>query len=52
MSTETSVPHPRVSGVEGQSMDASDSALYATLLKEAPAGLAFFGPDLRCRMGQ
>ncbi|WP_329521675.1 SpoIIE family protein phosphatase [Spirillospora sp. NBC_01491] len=49
MSTETSVPHPRVSGVEGQSMDASDSALYATLLKEAPAGLAFFGPDLRCR---
>ncbi|WP_160823243.1 SpoIIE family protein phosphatase [Actinomadura sp. J1-007] len=49
MSTETSVPHPRVSGVEGQPMDASDAALYATLLKQAPAGLAFFDTDLRCR---
>ncbi|TDD84767.1 PAS domain S-box protein [Actinomadura darangshiensis] len=49
MSTETSVPHPRVSGVEGQPMDASDAALYVTLLKEAPGGLAFFDPELRCR---
>ncbi|MFC4052312.1 SpoIIE family protein phosphatase [Actinomadura syzygii] len=49
MSTETSVPHPRVSGVEGQPMDASDAALYATLLTEAPAGLAFFDRELRCR---
>ncbi|MBT2211002.1 MULTISPECIES: SpoIIE family protein phosphatase [Actinomadura] len=49
MSTDTSVPHPRVSGVEGQPMDASDAALYATLLKEAPGGLAFFDGDLRCR---
>ncbi|MEU5990266.1 SpoIIE family protein phosphatase [Spirillospora sp. NPDC047418] len=49
MSTETSVPHPRVSGVEGQPMDASDAALYATLLKEAPGGLAFFDRELRCR---
>ncbi len=30
-------------------MDASDAALYATLLKEGPGGLAFFDPDLRCR---
>lgn len=30
-------------------MDASDAALYATLLKEAPGGLAFFDADLRCR---
>lgn len=30
-------------------MDASDAALYATLLKEAPGGLAFFDGDLRCR---
>lgn len=49
MSTEMSVPHPRFSGVEGQPMDASDAALYATLLKEAPGGLAFFDRDLRCR---
>ncbi|MFI8545731.1 SpoIIE family protein phosphatase [Spirillospora sp. NPDC077959] len=49
MSTETSVPHPRVPGVEGQPMDASDAALYATLLTEAPGGLAFFDRDLRCR---
>ncbi|GAA4389720.1 hypothetical protein GCM10023088_64600 [Actinomadura verrucosospora] len=30
-------------------MDASDAALYATLLREAPEGLAFFDRDLRCR---
>nr|WP_316043458.1 PAS domain-containing protein [Actinomadura sp. CNU-125] len=29
-------------------MDASDAALYATLLKEAPGGLAFFDAELRC----
>ncbi len=44
MSTDTSVPQPRVSG-----LDASDSALLATLLREAPIGFAFFGPDLRVR---
>ena len=49
MSTEMSVPHPRASGVEGRPMDASDAALYATLLKEAPGGLAFFDRELRCR---
>ncbi|GAA4073100.1 SpoIIE family protein phosphatase [Actinomadura miaoliensis] len=49
MSTDTSVPHPRLSGPEGQPMDASDSALYATLMREAPAGFAFFDTDLRCR---
>ncbi|MFS2292083.1 MAG: SpoIIE family protein phosphatase [Actinomadura sp.] len=49
MSTETSVPHPRASGVEGRPMDASDAALYATLLTEGPAGLAFFDRELRCR---
>ncbi|MFI0355600.1 SpoIIE family protein phosphatase [Actinomadura sp. 9N407] len=49
MSTDTSVPHPRISGVEGQPMDASDSALYATLMDQAPAGLAFFDTGLRCR---
>ncbi|MFF5261126.1 SpoIIE family protein phosphatase [Actinomadura viridis] len=54
MSTDTSVPHPRVSGVEGQPMEASDtpdsvdSALYSTLMGQAPAGLAFFDTDLRC----
>src|SRR5215469_4392783 len=41
MSTETSVPQPRMSG-----MDVSDSALLATLLREAPIGFAFFGTDL------
>src|SRR6266496_2793670 len=41
MSTGTSVPRPRVSG-----MDVSDSALLATLLREAPIGFAFFGTDL------
>ena len=30
-------------------MDASDAALYATLLTEGPAGLAFFDRELRCR---
>src|SRR6266496_3133509 len=44
MSTGTSVPRPRVSG-----MDVSDSALLATLLREAPIGFAFFGADLRFR---
>ena len=44
MSTDTSVPQPRVSG-----LDMSDSALLATLLREAPIGFAFFGPDLRVR---
>ncbi len=44
MSTDTSVPEPRVSGLE-----ASDSALLDTLLREAPIGFAFFGADLRFR---
>ena len=44
MSTDTSLPQPRVSG-----LDVSDSALLATLLREAPIGFAFFGPDLRVR---
>jgi PAS domain S-box-containing protein len=44
MSTGTSVPRPRVSG-----MDVSDSALLATLLREAPIAFAFFGSDLRFR---
>ena len=44
MSTDTSVPGPRVSG-----MDVSDSALLATLLREAPIGFAFFGADRRFR---
>jgi PAS domain S-box-containing protein len=44
LSTDTSVPHPRVSG-----LDASDSALFATLIKEAPIGFAFFDVELRCR---
>lgn len=37
-----SVPHPRVSG-----LDASDAALFATLLREAPIGFALFDTDLR-----
>ncbi len=41
MSTDTSVPQPRMSG-----LDVSDSALLATLLREAPIGFAFFGTDL------
>src|SRR5215472_628126 len=44
MSTDTSVPKPRISG-----LDVSDSALLATLLREAPIGFAFFGTDLRFR---
>jgi PAS domain S-box-containing protein len=44
LSTGTSVPKPRVSG-----MDVSDSALLATLLSEAPIGFAFVGADLRFR---
>src|SRR6266480_5243635 len=44
MSTETSVPQPRMAG-----LDVSDSALLATLLREAPIGFAFFGADLRFR---
>lgn len=44
MSTDTSVPHPRVTG-----LDASDAALFATLIKEAPIGFAFFDTELRFR---
>ena len=44
MSTDTSVPGPRVSGLA-----ASDSALFATLIKEAPMGFAFFDTGLNCR---
>ena len=44
MSTDTSVPKPRVSGLE-----ASDSALLDTLFREAPIGFAFFDTDLRFR---
>jgi PAS domain S-box-containing protein len=44
VSTGTSVPKPRVPG-----MDVSDSALLATLLREAPIGFAFLGGDLRFR---
>jgi PAS domain S-box-containing protein len=44
VSTGTSVPRPRASGP-----DVSDSALLDTLLREAPVGFAFFGPDLRFR---
>ncbi|MFC0042139.1 SpoIIE family protein phosphatase [Actinomadura rayongensis] len=49
MSTGTPVPHPRVSGVEGQQMNASDAALYTALMNEAPAGIAFFDAARRCR---
>jgi PAS domain S-box-containing protein len=44
MSTDTSAPQPQVSG-----LDSSDSALLATLLREAPIGFAFFGTDMRFR---
>ncbi len=44
MSKETPAPRARVSG-----LDVSDSALLGTLLREAPIGFAFFGPDLRFR---
>ncbi len=48
VSTGTSVPRPRVSG-----LDVSDSALLAPLLTEAPIGFAFIGPDLQfLRMNQ
>jgi PAS domain S-box-containing protein len=39
-----SAPEPEVPG-----LDATDSALLAMLLREAPIGFAFFGPDLRFR---
>ncbi len=38
------MPQPRVSGLA-----VSDSALLATLLREAPIGFAFFSPDVRFR---
>ena len=44
MSTDTSMPKPRLSGLE-----ASDSALLDTLFREAPIGFAFFDTDLRFR---
>jgi len=44
MSADTSVPGPRVPGLA-----ASDAALFATLIKEAPMGFAFFDAGLRCR---
>jgi PAS domain S-box-containing protein len=44
VSTGTSVPKPRVSGLDGP-----DSALLATLLNEVPVGVAFLGPDLLFR---
>jgi PAS domain S-box-containing protein len=44
MSTDTSVPEPRVADV-----GVSDSALLGTLLREAPIGFAFFDGDLRFR---
>ncbi|WP_261986808.1 SpoIIE family protein phosphatase [Actinomadura sp. HBU206391] len=44
VSTDTSVPHPRVAG-----MDSSDIALFETLIKEASIGFAFFDAKLKCR---
>lgn len=44
MSADTSVPHPRVAG-----LDAVDSALLAALMKDAPVGLALFDEELRLR---
>jgi PAS domain S-box-containing protein len=44
MSTDMSVPRPRAPG-----LDVYDSALLDTLLREAPIGFAFFGPDRRFR---
>ncbi len=44
MSTGTSVPRPRLPG-----LDASDSELLASLMHEAPIGFAFIGPDSRFR---
>jgi PAS domain S-box-containing protein len=42
MSAGTSVPRPRLPG-----LDMTDSALLSSLLREAPAGFAFIGPDAR-----
>jgi PAS domain S-box-containing protein len=42
MSAGTSVPRPRLPG-----FDMADSALLSSLLREAPAGFAFIGPDSR-----
>jgi PAS domain S-box-containing protein len=44
VSTETSVPKPRVSAA-----DTLDAALLTTLLNETSAGVAFLGSDLRFR---
>jgi PAS domain S-box-containing protein len=44
VSTDTSVPQPRVSD-----LDTADAALLDTLLREAPIGFALLGPDLRFR---
>jgi PAS domain S-box-containing protein len=44
VSTDTSVPHPRMDG-----MDASDYALFETLIKEASIGFAFFDTESRFR---
>jgi len=41
VSTDTSVPQPRLSG-----LDTADAALLDTLLREAPIGFALLGPDL------
>jgi PAS domain S-box-containing protein len=43
MSTDTSVPQPRMSG-----LSPSDAALFAALIKDAPVGFAFFDEQLRC----
>ena len=42
VSTDTSVPQPRIS-----ELDAADAGLLDTLLREAPIGFALFGRDLR-----
>jgi PAS domain S-box-containing protein len=42
VSAGTSVPRPRLPGI-----DASDSALLASLLHQAPLAFAFLGPDAR-----
>ncbi len=42
MSAGTSVPRPRLPG-----LDMTDSALLSSVLREAPAGFAFIGPDSR-----
>src|SRR5438034_3536244 len=43
-SADTSLPQPRA-----ESMDATDAALFDSLIKEAPIGLAFFDARLRFR---